>query len=456
MTKKKNTLFLTLCLILVTMLTSGCFQVKADIEIHEDGSVILNRTMVGNEFLQDEIEQAKKDVTKNSPDAKVDSVSNGNLKGFHAETNYKDIRTMAKDVNLFDAHKGLNNGIQMKKGLLFDSYSLDLIFENNNDNKDIKDLPQEQQTLAKSMLSDMKFDFTLKLPYPSGNTNATKVTNEGKELYWDLSAALIGNETSTVKADFRIWHKDRVIGLAVVALVLLLAMFKFMAKANKNKQNSSVSANAKNLAILCGMLLLILAGGTYYLIEEQPHYTEQDIISDTKDKLNSPKKNKASDKVSEKTTKPADTKIANTNAASSAQMMDISTKPSTETALGPVDLCLSFDQLQGRLGKEEKPSKLDDSGFTHYYYPDWEIIVANGHVESLYSNSSRVQTKRGLRQGDSVQEILQAYGDPYGKTEYNGSTLYEYQFRSINNDNCLLRFAVKNGVIDYIGSRIIR
>lgn len=67
MTKKKNTLFLTLCLILVTMLTSGCFQVKADIEIHEDGSVILNRTMVGNEFLQDEIEQAKKDVTKNSP-----------------------------------------------------------------------------------------------------------------------------------------------------------------------------------------------------------------------------------------------------------------------------------------------------------------------------------------------------------------------------------------------------
>ena len=52
---------------------------------------------------------------------------------------------MAKDVNIFDAHKGINNGIQMKKGLLFDSYSLDLFFKNNTSNKDTKDLSQEQQ-----------------------------------------------------------------------------------------------------------------------------------------------------------------------------------------------------------------------------------------------------------------------------------------------------------------------
>ena len=149
------------------------------------------------------------------------------------------------------------------------------------------------------------------------------------------------------------------------------------------------------------MLLLLLAGGTYYLIEDKPNFTEQDIISDIKDKPTSPLKTNSSNKTNGKNTQKSDATPIKNNSPS-AHALDYSITPTSETALGPVDLCMSFDQLHEQLGKEEKPSKLDNDGFTHYYYPDLEILVANGRVESVYSNSSKVQTKRGVRQGDRI------------------------------------------------------
>ena len=482
MTGNNYRLFLCICLTLITMLSAGCFQVKSDIVIHEDGSANFNLSMIGNEFMQEEIEKTKQDLLKNSSSKKIENMSQGNMKGFRTSSDYHNIRSLAQDNHLFDAHMGIDNGIQMKKGLLFDSYSLDLLFENNDGNKNFKDLSSDEQAMAKSMMSDIKFDFTLNLPYASESNNASNVTNDGKTLYWDLSGALLGNETVPIKANFRIWHKERVIALGVVGVILLLAILSFLSKAKTAAENGADPAKAKNSAILCIMLLLILAGGTYYLMEEKPKFTEQDIISNIADKQtssasssavstgnNNTHNNVTKNSAAQTNVKAAQNKSSaqsqsqyqsqsESRSVSGSQTLALSARPNSETAVGPVDLNVSFDQilLFGNLGQEEKPSKLDSDGFTHYYYPDLEILVANGHVESIYSNSSQVQTKRGVRQGDSVQDVLQKYGEPYGKTAYNGSTLYEYQFRSSNNDNCLLRFAVKNGVVDYIGSRIIR
>lgn len=40
------------------------------------------------------------------------------------------------------------------------------------------------------------------------------------------------------------------------------------------------------------------------------------------------------------------------------------------------------------------------------------------------------------------------------KSYYEESTLYEYTFTSKNGKNCLLRFAVKDGIVDYISGRV--
>ena len=459
---KKWHLFWGIGLMAVALLTGGCFQIKADIDIHEDGSVTMSRTMMGNEFMQDKVEEAKADEHKNNPNVKMENVSDGGMKGFKADTDYTDISSMAKSSNMFEANKGRNNGIQMKKGILFDDYSFDLIFDWTNAGKDIRKLPKDEQEMARAMLSDAKFDVTMNLPYPVDNHNADKVTNEGRTLYWNAINAFLNSETVSIRAVFRIWHKDRLMGLGAVGVILLLAMLSFISKMKKPGQETAEIQKAKNNAILCGVVLLLLAGGTYYLKEQKPVFTEQDIISN----INEPKASASEAKVGnsakkenlqlEEKKQKETAKPAKSSTTYKSQEADVSIRPSAETALGPVDLGMSYDQLQVRLGREEKPSKLDNDGFTHYYYPDLELVVGNGRVESVFSNSSLVQTKRGLRQGDSEQAVLQAYGKPYGKTAYDGSTLYEYQFRSSNNDNCLLRFAVKNGIVDYIGSRIVR
>ena len=472
MSEKKMRLFFCSGLMVIALITGGCFQIKADVDIHEDGSVEMKRTMMGNEFLQEEIEKDRKEEQKKSPDSKWENVSEGNMKGFRTNSSYTDIRSMAKSVSMFDAHRGRNNGVQMKEGLFFDTYSFDLVFDNTNNKNDVNKLPREQQEMARAMLSNAKFDVTINLPYPAESNNASQVTNEGKNLYWNLLDTVLGNEATSVQVVFRIWHKERVMAGGALAVILLLAMLNFMSKQKKAGDDVVAAVRAKNNAVICGVLLLLLAGGSYYLVEQKPVFTEQDIISDIKgaeasasepnegSQANNQRKQNSQSKASTSTKDEnvqEDVLVSPMSSTSSQNYeTNLSIRPSVETALGPVDLGMPIEQLQGNLGRETKPSKLDNDGFTHYYYPDLELVVGNGRVESVFSNSNQVQTKRGLRQGDTVQEIIQTYGEPYGKTEYNGSTLYEYQFRSSNNDNCLLRFAVKNGTIDYIGSRIVR
>ncbi len=55
-----------------------------------------------------------------------------------------------------------------------------------------------------------------------------------------------------------------------------------------------------------------------------------------------------------------------------------------------------------------------------------------------------------------LDKVIAQYGDtPYGNSKYGDVTLYEYKFQSVNGDECLLRFAIKNGVVDYISGRVL-
>lgn len=50
---------------------------------------------------------------------------------------------------------------------------------------------------------------------------------------------------------------------------------------------------------------------------------------------------------------------------------------------------------------------------------------------------------------------MNAYGEPYAKSDFEGLTLYEYKMRSLDYNECLMRFAVKNGRVDYISARVL-
>lgn len=126
----------------------------------------------------------------------------------------------------------------------------------------------------------------------------------------------------------------------------------------------------------------------------------------------------------------------------------------SDLSLGGVALGYSINQMHDIFGKE---TSIDDKGtYKFYNYSDIQVGIKNDKVDALVSNSSAVETKRGIRQGSTLQDVLNKYGDNYYKTDYNDLILYEYTFAADNGKNGILRFAIdkSNNQVNYISVRI--
>ncbi len=126
-----------------------------------------------------------------------------------------------------------------------------------------------------------------------------------------------------------------------------------------------------------------------------------------------------------------------------------------DVSLGNISIGFSVEAMYKNMGKERTMTHDNDSPRTHYKYDDLDVVVINGKVIGFVSNTGKPATPRGIKQGDSVQSVLRAYGDPYAKSDYEGTTLYEYKFTSLDNRTCLMRFAIKNSTVDYISGRVM-
>lgn len=129
--------------------------------------------------------------------------------------------------------------------------------------------------------------------------------------------------------------------------------------------------------------------------------------------------------------------------------------PDTDLALGDICIGLNENDVYERMGRENNITDPNNSGHLRYQYRDMEVVITGGIVTAFVSNTQSVSTPRGVRQGDSVEKVLLLYGSPDLKSDYDGATLYEYKRRSIDGKDCLMRFSVKNGVVDYISARVL-
>jgi len=127
----------------------------------------------------------------------------------------------------------------------------------------------------------------------------------------------------------------------------------------------------------------------------------------------------------------------------------------TDLSLGGLELGLSIDDMRKLLGKEKESKAMDTPGYTRYYYDDIWVVVHDGKISALESNSSKVVTKRGMAQGSKISDVINAYGQASATSEYGGKDLYEYYYKSIDGTDGILRFAVNKGsdVVDYITIR---
>lgn len=127
----------------------------------------------------------------------------------------------------------------------------------------------------------------------------------------------------------------------------------------------------------------------------------------------------------------------------------------TDLSLGGLDLGdPAGDIAEVETDAEKKDPKQEGSMLRHYY-ADMQIVEENGKITALVSETDKVSTKRGIHQGSTLDEVQKAYGtDTFSQSDDgDGRTLYEYKFTGQDDRVGLLRFAVKDGKVDYISVR---
>ena len=176
-----------LILVVIAVMAGGCFRISSDTAIHEDGSVDIKNTMVGVPLLAEQIQEARESAKKNHPNASFKDVQDGNMSGIEETTHYDTIAEMAKaDGNMFNTVEGKAKGVQQRKGWLYDTYAVDVLFEGKKDTQ--ANMDQDERAMMQAMLSSVRADVSLSLPYAAESHNADKVTSGGTTLTWDLAA----------------------------------------------------------------------------------------------------------------------------------------------------------------------------------------------------------------------------------------------------------------------------
>lgn len=263
-------------LVIITFICSGCFGGHVDLSIDESGAVHSKNTLVGVEFMREELEKQKRELLKDHPNAIVTPVQEGNMSGFSIQMDYDDMDSFAADgVKFYATRPGLCKGIQKNGRWFFDAYALDLFVEGNGELGQDK----EAAAMAGALLSQVRFDFTLNLPYAADSHNAETVSNGSKTLSWNIAPSLTRGESRKINATFKIWKKLN-IGLTVGIAVLLLAAAAFFTAQASSAQGADRNAKT-GLAITAGGALLALGLFSGYLLLAPVKFTDSDIISGT-------------------------------------------------------------------------------------------------------------------------------------------------------------------------------
>lgn len=176
--------------LVTSILLSGCFQQKTNMEIKKDDTASLTvefttkkdsplASMFGKVTKESKAKAEKKGFT-------IDNIKTEERVGLKATKSVKDVKTLkVGDVLLSnDEEKKLKvYDEKFIKEIKDGKYIIDFTLGE----KEKKSEDPEADAMAKAMMGDMKSEFILTLPSKPISNNATSVSKDGKTLTWDIN-----------------------------------------------------------------------------------------------------------------------------------------------------------------------------------------------------------------------------------------------------------------------------
>lgn len=259
-------------LLSLTILLTGCVKSNTSMTINKDKSMSLtSEVLISDKLLDKEsrliIKDEKDKLQKKNMTVEEIKDSNG-YSGFSVTKKYGNIDKNSKEEykeiiisNFYDDKFDDSVLFQVKKGLFKNVYTANYKFEvdnddfveennsnemviddttntptvengttnvidntnnvdgtNNNTEKDISD----NADLIK-LASEVKFKFSVNLPYKVLESNATKKSDDGKKLEWDLNS----NDAVKINYSFELYNMNNIymaIGISIGAMILLIVL----------------------------------------------------------------------------------------------------------------------------------------------------------------------------------------------------------------------------------------
>ncbi len=126
----------------------------------------------------------------------------------------------------------------------------------------------------------------------------------------------------------------------------------------------------------------------------------------------------------------------------------------TAQNLGGVKLGDSLENVRSILGNEEEIVSYDGLNFVNHFYKNLNVTIENNLATCITTKNSEVETLRGIRQGDSLEKVLAAYGNHFYTRQFGNIQVYIYPYdlsTGINqNFSAELRFTVENNAVKSI------
>ena len=124
-------------------------------------------------------------------------------------------------------------------------------------------------------------------------------------------------------------------------------------------------------------------------------------------------------------------------------------------SLGGLSLGDSVEKMHAIFGREERLTPAKNPHYKNYEYKSVVITCNENKICGLVSYTDKIETESGVRQGDSLEKVIEIYGRRCSVIKDGENIFYEYPYEFDDKNFEIIRFAIKSGRVEYISSRTV-